>query len=204
MSAAASARNRWTVDDRRAQFLRLGMEHFGTRPYDDISIGDIAKAAGVSKGLLYHYFPSKRALYVAVTRAAADTLMAATEEVVQAADGLSEQTLLAGLDAYLAFVQGRSSSYVFLMRSGLGKDPEVLDVVEEVRSRFVERIAEVALATAPAPAHPRLLLVIRGWIGFVEAASLDWVEGQQMSRRKLAEMLIAGFMAALASVLGNP
>src|SRR5690242_4164925 len=72
----ARARVRLDVDERRAQLVALGLAEFGTRTYDDVSIDLIAQAAGISKGLLYHYFPTKRAFYVACVREAAARLLA--------------------------------------------------------------------------------------------------------------------------------
>ena len=63
------ARTRLQVDIRRQQLLELGLELFAHQTYDGLSIDEIAKRAGVSKGLLYHYFPSKRAFYVAAVTA---------------------------------------------------------------------------------------------------------------------------------------
>ena len=65
---ATAKRSRLTVDERREQLVRLGVDIFSERPYDEVSIDEIAAAAGISKGLLYHYFPSKRDFYVAVVR----------------------------------------------------------------------------------------------------------------------------------------
>src|SRR5438067_1523101 len=73
------SRVRLDVDERRTQLVELGLRHFGARAYDDVSIDAIAEAAGISKGLLYHYFPTKRAFYVATIREAASRLVASTE-----------------------------------------------------------------------------------------------------------------------------
>ena len=80
MNAPAS-RQRRKVEERREQLLDLALELFIHRTYEELSIDDIAQAAGISKGLLYHYFPSKRAFYVAAVGKAADHLLEATEAV---------------------------------------------------------------------------------------------------------------------------
>src|SRR5258706_14546667 len=72
-------RVRLDVDERRAQLVELGLAHFGERAYDDVSIDAIADAAGISKGLLYHYFPTKRAYYAATVKEAAARLVASTD-----------------------------------------------------------------------------------------------------------------------------
>ena len=75
----AARRARLSTDARRQQLVALGGEMFSERPFDDVSIDDIAAAAGISKGLLYHYFPSKRDFYIAVVRHSADEMEAITE-----------------------------------------------------------------------------------------------------------------------------
>src|SRR5512135_3525874 len=72
------ARARLDVDERRAQLLALGLELFSERAYDAISIDEIALAAGISKGLLYHYFPTKRDFYAAAIREASRQLLDCT------------------------------------------------------------------------------------------------------------------------------
>ncbi|MBW2509289.1 MAG: TetR/AcrR family transcriptional regulator, partial [Deltaproteobacteria bacterium] len=73
------ARTRLQVDVRRQQLLELGLELFASQSYDELSIDEIARRAGVSKGLLYHYYPSKRAFYVAAVREAARQLLEETD-----------------------------------------------------------------------------------------------------------------------------
>src|SRR5579871_6959824 len=89
---------RLDVDERRAQLLSLGLAMFSERSYDEVSIDDLARAAGVSKGLLYHYFPTKRDLYVAALEEAARRLVDAT---TQDRAGTPEERLRRGLGTYL-------------------------------------------------------------------------------------------------------
>src|SRR5580704_2781341 len=79
-------RSRLEVDARRAQLVRLGIDLFAARAYDEVSIDELARAAGVSKGLLYHYFPTKRDFYIATVREASRQLLelTATSEDVPA------------------------------------------------------------------------------------------------------------------------
>src|SRR5580765_6635428 len=76
---AAAPRARLEVDERRAQLVALGVELFAARSYDEVSIDELARAAGISKGLLYHYFPTKRDFYVATVEEGATQLLARTE-----------------------------------------------------------------------------------------------------------------------------
>lgn len=165
-------RLRLEVDERRAQLVELGLEHFGRRSYDDVSIDAIAQAAGISKGLLYHYFPTKRAFYAATVREGCARLLARTE-TSEAAPPL--ERLHAGLDAYLAYVSEHAPAYAALMRSGVGVDPEIARIVDETRTTFLDRLT-AGMADAVPLASPLVRVALRGWVGFAEAASLAWAE----------------------------
>jgi AcrR family transcriptional regulator len=184
-------RARLDVDERRAQLLALGLDLFSQRAYDAISIDEIALAAGISKGLLYHYFPTKRDFYSAAIREASRQLLECTrpDESAPPLERLSR-----GLDAYLAYVEHRGPAYSALLRGGIGSDPSVAGIVQETRDSFLERVIENFPA---AEIGPTLRVVLRGWIGFVEAASLDWVERRELSREELRELCADVLMGAI-------
>src|SRR5687768_16568016 len=122
-------------DARRAQLLELGMKVFAESTYDDVSIDDLARAAGISKGLLYHYFPTKRDLYLAGLRHVAGELLERTD--VSKLPLAPIERIRVGIDNYLTFVSERANSYIALMRGGIGSDPEVLRIVEASREALV-------------------------------------------------------------------
>lgn len=159
-------------DQRRRQLVDLGVDRFGGRPYDDVSIDDIAKAAGISKGLLYHYFPTKRAFYAACVAEAAERVLAACTQFEGAATPL--ERLDRGIAAYLAYVQEHGRAYANLMRSGVGVDREIAAIVDETRARFVEQLLE-GMGEAVV-LTPLMKIALRGWVGLVESATLAWVE----------------------------
>ncbi len=170
--AKAEPRVRLDNEERRTQLLALGLEHFGGRAYDDVSIDAIAAAAGISKGLLYHYFPTKRAYYAATIRVAA-TLCVACTETDEAMPPLLR--LHAGLDGYLGYVRDHAKAYATLLRSGVGVDREIARIVDETRATFIARLIE-GFEPGMLPSSPTTRLALRGWIGFAEAVSLGWTE----------------------------
>lgn len=193
---------RLDVDERRAQLVALGLEHFGSTAYDDVSIDAIAAGADISKGLLYHYFPTKKAYYVAVVREAAAQLVAACDAP---SDAHPLAQLHEGIDAYLSFVKDKALAYATLMKSGVGVDPEIGRIVDETRATLTDRLtAGFALASDAEPtsslrldlASPMIRLALRGWIGFAEASSLGWSEW-------LAAGLPAPTQAQMRGVLAN-
>ena len=193
-------RTRLSLDERREQLIRLGEELFAARPFDEVSIDDIALRAGISTGLLYHYFGSKRGYYVAVVRAG----IAELREAIAVPPG-PERTLRS-LDAYLAYVEAHAAGYLQLMGAGVGADPEVAAIVDALRRELAARVVEgleQAGAQWPAGAPPPLLRhAVRGWVGAVEGASLDWVAYRDVPRARVSEFLghaLGGVLRAAAA-----
>lgn len=186
---------RLDVDERRAQLLELGLAHFGKKTFDEVSIDDIALAAGISKGLLYHYYPTKRAFYAATIREACRRLFDACDV---GGDLPPLDQLRAGLDAYLDFADEHGPAYLNLMSSGIGVDPEIGAIVQEARKEFLDRLTrglEGAVGRRPAFAE----IALRGWIGFVEAATLAWLEkaDRKKTRGELRDLLVSALLSTL-------
>jgi AcrR family transcriptional regulator len=181
---ATARRARLSTDARREQLVALGVDMFSERPFDEVSIDDIAAAAGISKGLLYHYFPSKRDFYVAVVRHSADEMQAITQTDPQLPP---LERLSAGLDRYLEYVDTHARGYATVLRAGIGSDPEVAAIVEGVRAAMAGRILDDLTEDA---APPGVRIAVRGWVGFAEAASLEWLERRDLTRDELRELLI--------------
>jgi AcrR family transcriptional regulator len=193
---ATARRARLSTDARREQLVALGVEMFSERPFDEVSIDDIAASAGISKGLLYHYFPSKRDFYVEVVRHSADEMQAVTETDPDLAPlvRLSE-----GLDKYLAYVETHARGYSTVLRAGIGSDREVATIVEEVRATMVARI----LDDFPGEPAPGIRIAVRGWVGFAEAASLEWLERRELTRDELRDLLIQALTGAIGAAASH-
>jgi AcrR family transcriptional regulator len=190
---ATAKRHRLSLDERRAQLVELGVAMFRDRPYAEVAIDDIAAAAGVSKGLLYHYFPSKQDFYVAVLRHAAEEMRALTAPDPDLPPG---RRLLAGLDRYLDYVEQHAAGYASVLRAGAGVGPEVAAVIDDVREAMVARVLAEVPVDAQAP-PPAVRLAVRGWVGFAEAASLEWAERRDMQREAVRDLLASALGAAL-------
>ena len=193
----STARARLELDERRAQLLALGVRFFSESPYDQVSVDAVARAAGISKGLLYHYFSTKRDFYVAALRAAAQQLIDATATEPETPPLLRLQR---GLDSYLAYVERCAAAYAALLRGGIGSDPAVAAIVEGTRQQFFFRMLEGLHTERPEPA---LRTALRGWIGMVEAISLDWLDHRDLTLTALRDLLIGMLLASLQVATGN-
>ncbi len=195
----ASKRIRLDTDERRAQLLALAKSSFSNRAYDDVSIDDLAREARISKGLLYHYFPTKRDLYVAGLREIADELVAAITSVPT--DLAPIEQVRAGLDAYLDHIARIPQAYVSLMRGGIGSDPEVAGVIDSVRAKLFDQFLHGTPFAPVLAGNARFETAVRGWIGFVESATIDWAANPRLTREELRELFTSVLFQILSVVL---
>jgi AcrR family transcriptional regulator len=190
-SSGGPAYTRLQVDERRRQLLDAGAALFAEHAYEEISMRDIAKAAGVSKPLLYHYFPSKIDLFKAAVAEKAAELQRVIEP---SGEGTPFEQLSGTLDAYLAWIEANALTWSKLVQSAAGL-PEARELVEGFRERTMDMA--VARLTGGEPPRPALRTAIRGWLGYMDAAILDWTRAKDLTREQLRNLLLAAFGAAL-------
>lgn len=178
-------------DERRAQLLAVGLRLFSSRPHEEVSIDDIAGEAGVSKGLLYHYFAGKTELYVAVVQFAAGQLL---EALAPDPSRSGVENARAGLGAYFAFVDAHADAFLALMAGGPGADPAVQQVLDRTRELIVGQLLGSAQID---PEAPPFRVAARAWLGAVETASVDWLRHRDVSVEALQDLLCASLFTHL-------
>ena len=186
------AYTRLQVDERRKQLLDAGAELFARHSYDELSMAKIARAVGISKALLYHYFPSKQAYFQATLEQAAAELA----ETVQPDPDLPPVEQLAGsLDAYLGWIERNADAYAKLIAS-VGAVPEVRELVERVRNETADRILQ---GISPSGVKPPLRAAVRGWMWFMDGAIMDWIEHRDIERERLQGLLLGTLLGAVTA-----
>jgi AcrR family transcriptional regulator len=187
---------RMDVDERRAQLLERGAELFTSHRYDELSMNKIATEVGISKALLYHYFPSKQAFFEETLSAWAERLRVRTEPDP---DLPPVEQLTASLDAFLALVEENSGAYRNLIQSATAV-AEIRDLVEEVRRATAERILS---GLYPGGAPPKARTAVSGWLWFMDGACLNWIEHRDIEREELRDLLLGVLMGSLIAT-GSP
>jgi AcrR family transcriptional regulator len=177
-------RKRLPVDNRRTQLLELGREIFGEHPYDGITTDEITRLARISKGLLYHYFPSKRNYYLSTVQAVANDFLAATATAEQQNP---KETLGVAIERFLNFVESNHLIYRSLVHGAIGSDPECSAILERFRDDLTARLLHIS----GAPRFPDQSLRIYGWLGTAEFMSLRWLETREISRDEVEDTLSA-------------
>ena len=174
---------RLSPEDRRADLLRACLELIGSRPWDEVSMAEVAARARVSKPLLYHYFSTKTELYRAAVRTAADELRAATTLSTDIPPALR---LERSLEAHVAWIDANASAYRAILQGGVSADREVQATIEASRADVVTRLALGIGLEEPTPEQHT---VLRGWVGFLEGATLDWLATRQLTDAELVRIL---------------
>jgi len=180
-----------SVEDRRSELVAACLRLIGTRPWDEVTMSDVAKEAGASKPLLYHYFSTKIDLYRATVRSTADELREVTRPDPRLPIG---PRMRAALDAHLEWIEENSLAYRAIVQGGISSDNEVLAIVDESRNETVLRLAVAFGFADPSPAER---IALRGWVGYLESASLEWLKTTAVTRDHFAQMLEASVAGAL-------
>jgi AcrR family transcriptional regulator len=191
------AYTRLDVDERRRRLLDLGTDLFARFSYDELSMARIAREAGISKALMYHYFPSKQAYFAAALEEKAGELAHVTEPDP---DLPPVEQLTSSLDAFLGWVEANREAYGKLVRSAAAI-PEVREVIDRVRDTTSSRILD---GLAPDGPPPQLRAAVRAWLWFMDGAILDWVEHGDMSRDDVRGLGLGTLLGAVTAAGGAP
>ncbi|MFC9296602.1 TetR/AcrR family transcriptional regulator [Streptomyces sp. NPDC057011] len=186
---------------RRAELIATGRKLFADTSYDALSMDDIARHAGVAKGLIYYYFKSKRGYYLAIVEDSVSELVARAGGET---DLPNAERVRRTIDGYLHYAEHHHAAYRTIVTGGVGSDAEVLAIRDAVREELVATIAEGAYGRRTLPPVARLALV--GWLSAVEGITLEWIGGLaggpvgQPARAELGALLVRQLRATLTVI----
>jgi AcrR family transcriptional regulator len=186
---------RMRPEQRREQLLDIGAALFAEKPYEEVLLKDIVARAGVSRHLLYHYFSSKRDLYVAIFQRASNRFLAGVS--LDPHLQLTEQ-LLTGLEAHIQSFVDHPFEAVTINRGALSDDPAIQAIIAEELNVVGQRLINQLVAEG---CHRDATeIAVEGWLAFVRAACVKWIQSENISRADLTEMCLR----ALDCVLDIP
>ncbi len=178
---------------RRDQLLDLGVELFATHPYDEVHIERVAELAGVSRGLLYHYFPGKREFFVAMLARENERLM---QETAPDPTLAPVEQLENGIRAFVDHCLEHEHGVRAVFRSGVSSDPEIVSLVSVSSDEQVRRI--LAATGGDDDAAPILVLALRSWIGQLRAACYEMLTDKRIDPDDVVAMCRTSFFGTLA------
>ncbi len=204
MAPASSPTPRWQRldhDERRRQILSCARQLFSERNYASVSTSEIAKQAGVARGLLHHYFGTKRDLYLEVVR---ELVRMPSNPVPLRSPGHGIETVIEeSVDRWLTMVERNRGTWLAAIGArGLGHDPEVEQILDRAREQASDRLIEALQTYEAAHAPPELHAAVRAYAGFAEAASVEWLERRRLTREQTQTLLVQGFFSIVRDVLG--
>ncbi|HEY8980226.1 MAG TPA: TetR/AcrR family transcriptional regulator [Streptomyces sp.] len=186
-------RRRMGVDERRQQLIGVALELFAQRSPDEVSIDEIAAAAGISRPLVYHYFPGKLSLYEAALKRASEDL---ASRFAEPHEGPLGTRLLRVMRRYFDFVDDHGPGFAALLRGGPAVGSSTTNaLINSVRQQAYEHILSHLGVDDP---PPRLELLVRSWISLAESTALIWLDGKRIPREELQLQLVHDFAALTA------
>ncbi|MFI1044433.1 TetR/AcrR family transcriptional regulator [Streptomyces griseoruber] len=192
-------RRRLSTEERREQLLSVGARLFSESPYDEVRIERVAEIAGVSRGLLYHYFPTKRDFFAAVVERESERMLRMTAAV----PGVPvREQLTAGLGTYLEYVETHAHGYRAFHRADAAGDRTVRRVYRRALAAQEEQIL-AALGADPEfgplfEERADVRLAVRGWLAFTTAVCLEWLRGPDLTREQVRDLCARALLGVIA------
>ena len=193
--------SRLAPDERRRQILECARRQFSDSPSGELSLDEVAKAAGVTRGLLHHYFGTKRELYVELVR---EMFRGGEPPVPEFVVGVGpEERLAESVRRWLEMVERNSRTWLVAVSAGAARDPEISAIVERVRESAVDNVIAVLGIGPAATATPEVRGLIRAYGGFAEAATREWLERGRFDREQMQMLLTESLLVLVSQVLGK-
>ncbi|MFE5328286.1 TetR/AcrR family transcriptional regulator [Embleya sp. NPDC056575] len=186
--------------ERRRQLLEAAVALFSERPYEDIFIADIADAAGVAHGLLFYYFKDKRGIYLEALGQVAQDIQA--YQRARPDEVTAEARLYGMVRRHFEYIGSHTQTFIGFMRPGLG-DADVRRIFESARQAGVDLVLELFDLESEAPPPPVLRAALRGWVGYLDEISLDWLAHGDVPVDDIVQLAVDTLIAGLRSVEGG-
>lgn len=200
MPRAAPRWNRLTHEERSAQILATASRLFSRRSYAAVSLEDIAAAAGVTRGLLHHYFGTKRELYLAVVR---NMTRLPPWEDDRAAEGDTGAVVSRYVDLFLDSAERNKAAWLAVAGgAGFGRDRALEKILHEIEEAYVDRVIEI-FGGDPAVASQAERAVLRCYGSFAQSVSREWLSHRRFSREQAHTLLVHTLLTLSGDILGG-
>lgn len=185
-------------DERRVQILHVAADLFGERPYSEVSVNDIAEAAGVARGLMHHYFGSKRELYLEVVRLSARLPRV---QVPAGDDASADELWPRAVDGFLGMIGKNPDLWLASVTvGGAERDDEVAAILDEAREILADQTL-VAIGLDHRAEDPVVRAFVRAWGGFVQELTIEWLGRQRLDESRVRAAMVATLPILVEQVL---
>lgn len=188
-------------DERRAQILACARRLFRERNYEAVSTTELARESGVARGLIHHYFGTKRELYLEVLR---DLMFIPEFAVEQLAPGTVEERVAASVDRFLGVIERHRSMWLDTVGTGgYGRDPEVEQILQEADEIAADHIIETAGLSGIEEGREELRAMIRSFSGMAKVASREWLVRGSLDHDQVHALLSTTLVTIVRRVHGE-
>lgn len=185
-------------EERREQILRVATRLFALRPYSEVSVNDIAEDAGIARGLLHHYFGSKRELYLEVVRTATHVSDVSMEVLPDDAAG---DVWSAAVDGFLRAIERNPDVWMNAVNvGGAERDDEVAAILDETREILSDQTL-AAIGLSDRADDPVVRAFMRAWGGFVQELTVEWIGRERIDHDRVRTAMIATLPILVDQVL---
>lgn len=196
---SARPRTRLDPSQRRRQLLAVAAELFRERGYSDVGLEDVAERAGVTRGLLHHYFGSKRALYLEVVEQGSK-IPSGARFLPEGATGSLADLIAVSVEQWLQLIEGAGGLWVGgAMASGLG-EVDVGQLLDGARDELVELMV-VELPLPPDLDRDRLRAALRAFAAFLRSATDEWLVRRSIDRAEVAVLIGSTLLTLIEEVV---
>ena len=197
-----SPARRLEPDARREQILDCAVRLFGERPYSAVSTVELAERAGVTRGLIHHYFGTKRGLYLAVVRRMLAMTTPDDADGPDAATGPLEERVERSVRWFLDSVAEHGRTFVAVTGAeGVGDDPELDRLLADADDRGARRVLQTLGVAADAGPDSRERAMIRAYAGLVKGAVREWIRAGTLTREDVHLLLSRALITIVRDVL---
>lgn len=183
---------RMPADERRRQLVEIGWRLLQSRPIHEMALDEVAAEAGISRTLVFHYFPTKGDFYAAVVQSAGEHLL---RPVVTPEGASADERVRTLVEGFVRLVERNRASYSALVRAAGGGDQRVVDLIGEIRDSLVPKWLAAAEWNEP-DSNALARLVVRGWLVGMEETVLAW-DPRTVRREDLIDHLSRSLFAEL-------
>lgn len=171
---------------------------FAERGYEEVSVEDIARAAGVARGLVHHYFGGRKEVYLALL----ERLAAGREDKLPPSVGRSARARVENsVSRWLDWAEANRIIYLGTIAPGEDlADPDVRHVVADLRGRAIALLATFHADIAQD--SPRLRYALECWTGLNRAATRRWLRGE--ATREATQEVLASTLEHVLRTFGAP
>ncbi|HMQ41654.1 MAG TPA: TetR/AcrR family transcriptional regulator [Paracoccus sp. (in: a-proteobacteria)] len=187
--------------EKQQDLLRNAAAVIAEQGMDKASMSQIAERAGVSKALLYHYYPGKDALIFAII----ETHLSEVDDAVAAADDASladRERLRRLIGAVLDVYRGADNEHVVQLNAKRALTEDQQQTLSEIERRIVRRFSVVIDRINPDlhQGRPLLMPVTMSLFGMMNWVYMWFKDGGPITREDYADIATSLILEGVKAV----